>query len=57
MDTLVTACAEFARCIRDGISPRTDGVCGLRVVRVVRVLEAASASLAQRGATTSISAP
>ena len=46
-EPLALACAEFARCVRDGGSPRTGGACG---ERVVRVLEAASASLAQRGA-------
>ena len=46
-EPLAGACAEFMRCIRDNAAPRTDGACGQRVVRV---LEAASASLAQRGA-------
>jgi predicted dehydrogenase len=46
VEPLATACAEFARCIRDGSTPRTDGTRGQRVVRV---LEAASASLAERG--------
>ena len=46
-EPLAGACAEFMRCIRDNAAPRTGGACGQRVVRV---LEAASASLAQRGA-------
>jgi len=40
-------CAHFLECLRENKSPRTDGENGLRVVRV---LEAAQASLAQNGA-------
>lgn len=45
-EPLAVATAEFARCIRTGDTPRTDGACGRRVVRV---LEAASVSLASGG--------
>lgn len=37
---------HFLSCIRDGVAPRTDGEAGLRVVRI---LEAASRSLALKG--------
>ncbi len=41
-------CAHFLECVRENKPPRTDGENGLRVVRV---LEAAQASLHQNGAT------
>ena len=41
------ALAEFVGCVASGVTSRTDGEAGLRVVRI---LEAASASLAGRGA-------
>lgn len=44
-------CAHFLECIRESKPPRTDGENGLRVVRV---LEAAQASLAQNGALVSL---
>lgn len=44
-------CAHFVECVREGKTPRTDGVSGLRVVQV---LEAAQASLEQNGATLSL---
>jgi predicted dehydrogenase len=37
---------HFVRCIEDKVPPITDGECGLRVVRI---LEAATQSLAERG--------
>jgi len=46
-EPLRNECAHFVECVRTGQRPRTDGVCGLRVVRV---LEAAQRSLEQGGA-------
>ncbi len=40
-------CEHFVDCVRNGVTPRSDGVCGLRVVSV---LEAADASLHDGGA-------
>ncbi len=40
-------CEHFLECVRDGKSPRSDGQDGLRVVKV---LDAASRSLAAGGA-------
>ncbi|MGH7906469.1 MAG: Gfo/Idh/MocA family protein [Candidatus Binataceae bacterium] len=45
-EPLRAECAHFAECIHDGQTPRTDGLCGLRVVSV---LEAASISLKTGG--------
>ncbi|MEW5855164.1 MAG: Gfo/Idh/MocA family oxidoreductase [Myxococcota bacterium] len=45
-EALRTATAHFLDCIRTGRTPTTDGAAGLRVVRM---LEAASRSLQQRG--------
>ncbi len=45
-EALVTEVEHFARCITQGETPLTSGESGLRVVRL---LEAASQSLAQRG--------
>jgi len=45
-EALGTEIKEFVRCIETGASPVADGQAGLRVVRI---LEAASRSLAQRG--------
>jgi len=44
-------CVHFAECVRQGRRPQTDGANGLRVVRV---LEAAQASLEQGGSTVSL---
>ncbi len=44
-------CVHFAECVRQGRRPQTDGANGLRVVRV---LEAAQASLEQGGTTISL---
>jgi predicted dehydrogenase len=44
-------CVHFAECVRQGRRPQTDGANGLRVVRV---LEAAQASLEQGGTTVSL---
>jgi len=44
-------CVHFAECVRQGGRPQTDGANGLRVVRV---LEAAQASLEQGGTTVSL---
>ena len=33
-------CAHFLECVRDGVSPRSDGESGLRVVRVLEDLQA-----------------
>jgi predicted dehydrogenase len=46
-EALQEAVREFARAIREGRRPRTDGEAG---VRVVRILEAADRSLAAGGA-------
>lgn len=46
-EALQTEVAHFAECIASGTRPLTDGVAGLRVVRL---LDAAAASLAVRGA-------
>jgi predicted dehydrogenase len=45
-EALTTEVAHFIDCIERGTAPITDGASGLRVVRLV---EAASASMAQRG--------
>jgi predicted dehydrogenase len=50
-EPLRNECAHFVECVRDGKRPRTDGECGLRVVRV---LEAAQESLAKNGAVVSL---
>jgi predicted dehydrogenase len=47
-------CGRFAECVRLGTRPRTDGLCGLRVVSV---LEAANASLRSGGAMTPVARP
>lgn len=47
LEPLAQECAHFVKCIREGRRPLTDGVNGLEVVRV---LEAAQASLGQHGA-------
>ncbi len=47
LEPLAQECAHFVRCIREGRRPLTDGSNGLEVVRV---LEAAQASLEQHGA-------
>lgn len=46
-EPLRRALAHFVDCVASGVTPRTDGEAGLRVVRT---LEAASVSLAARGA-------
>ncbi|MGQ9517151.1 MAG: Gfo/Idh/MocA family protein [Anaerolineae bacterium] len=46
-EPLYLECAHFVECILEGRRPRTDGVNGLRVVRV---LEAAERSMAKNGA-------
>ena len=46
-EPLTLECEHFLRCVREGTNPRSDGENGLRVVRV---LEAASRSLAADGA-------
>jgi predicted dehydrogenase len=46
-EPLRNECVHFVQCIREGKRPRTDGENGLRVIRV---LEAAQASLAKGGA-------
>jgi predicted dehydrogenase len=46
-EALKTEVAHFADCIATGKRPITDGECGLRIVRI---LEAASRSMASRGA-------
>jgi predicted dehydrogenase len=45
-EALATEAAHFVECITASTTPRTDGQAGLRVVRL---LEAASASMAERG--------
>jgi predicted dehydrogenase len=45
-EALLTEAAQFVDCIRTGRAPDTDGAAGLRVVRL---LEAATASMAQQG--------
>jgi len=45
-EALSVEAAHFLECIRQGLRPMTDGESGLRVVRL---LEAASESLSQRG--------
>ncbi len=45
---------HFAECIEQGLTPTTDGAAGLRLVRL---LEAATASMAARGATVQIGGP
>ena len=45
-EPLRVECQHFVSCIRDGLTPNTDGICGMRVVSV---LEAASASLRDGG--------
>jgi UDP-2-acetamido-3-amino-2,3-dideoxy-glucuronate N-acetyltransferase len=50
-EPLKNECAHFIECVRTGQRPRTDGACGLRVVRV---LEAAQQSLEQGGANVKI---
>ena len=32
-------CEHFVACVRDGVTPRSDGVSGLRVVRVLERLQ------------------
>jgi predicted dehydrogenase len=32
-------CRHFAECVRDGVTPRSDGESGLRVVRVLEALQ------------------
>ena len=46
-EPLKLECEHFATCVREGKTPLSDGRDGLRVVRV---LEAAQASLSQNGA-------
>jgi predicted dehydrogenase len=46
-EPLYLECAHFVECVKEGRRPRTDGVNGLRVVRV---LEAAERSMAKNGA-------
>ena len=50
-EPLRNECAHFVECVRTGQRPRTDGACGLRVVRV---LEAAQRSLEQGGASVQV---
>jgi len=50
-EPLKTECQHFLDCIRHGKTPLTSGQCGLEVVKV---LEAASASLKQNGAAVSL---
>ena len=50
-EPLRNECAHFIECVRTGRRPRTDGACGLRVVRV---LEAAQRSLEQGGASVQV---
>jgi predicted dehydrogenase len=45
-EPLEAECRHFLDCVRDGVTPRSDGLSG---ARVVAVLEAAQASLADRG--------
>jgi hypothetical protein len=45
-EPLLLECAHFLECIENGLRPRTDGLNGLRVVRV---LEAAQESLKKGG--------
>ena len=45
-EALKAESAEFVRCIKDGATPENDGAAGLRIVKI---LEAASQSLAKRG--------
>jgi predicted dehydrogenase len=45
-EALGTELREFIACVRNGLKPTADGNAGLRVVRI---LEAATLSLAQRG--------
>jgi predicted dehydrogenase len=47
-EPLRNECAHFVECVRTGVTPRTDGENGLRVVRV---LEAAQRSLSRGGET------
>jgi predicted dehydrogenase len=46
-EALRTGCGHFIDCIRKGLKPQTDGVAGLRVVRL---LEAAERSVRNGGA-------
>ncbi|MBM3134007.1 MAG: Gfo/Idh/MocA family oxidoreductase [Chloroflexi bacterium] len=50
-EPLRNECAHFIECVRTGQRPRTDGACGLRVVRV---LEAAQRSLERGGASVQV---
>lgn len=50
-EPLKNECAHFIECVRTGRRPRTDGACGLRVVRV---LEAAQQSLERGGASVKV---
>ena len=52
-EALHTEAAHFVECIERGVAPRTDGHAGLLVVRL---LEAASASMAQQGRPVSVTA-
>jgi predicted dehydrogenase len=45
-EALAVEAAHFVACIRDGVGPTTDGTAGLRVVRL---LEAATESMAHQG--------
>jgi predicted dehydrogenase len=53
-EPLRSECEHFADCVRRGTRPRTDGLCGLRVVSV---LEAANDSLRNGGAMTPVKCP
>jgi predicted dehydrogenase len=45
-EPLGVECRHFMECLRNNVTPRTDGLCGLRVVKVI---EAANRSLRGRG--------
>jgi predicted dehydrogenase len=53
-EALTTEVAHFAECVERGTPPLTDGASGLRVVRLV---EAASQSMAARGKPVELDAP
>ena len=53
-EALENEVAHFVECIRDGVKPLSDGLAGLRVVKMI---EAGTLSMQQRGAPVELNLP